>query len=63
VISADGYSKSNFSVTGECIEVCFLSDDTIGLRDPKDTTRPPHLFSKAQWRAFVAGVRNGEFDV
>jgi hypothetical protein len=63
MISADAYQKSSFSMNGDCVEVRLVGDDTIGLRDSKDTGKPPHLFSKAEWRAFVAGVRNGEFDV
>jgi hypothetical protein len=35
----------------------------IGLRDSKDVTKPPHLFTSVEWEAFLSGVRNGEFDL
>jgi hypothetical protein len=63
VISFDGYTKSTFSGDGACVEVCMLADGTIGLRDSKDITKPPHLFTQHEWTAFVAGVRAGEFDL
>ena len=40
-----------------------LADGTIGLRDSKDTSKPPHVFTQREWHAFVAGVRAGEFDL
>ena len=36
----------------------------ILVRDTKDHGRGPvQRFTRAEWRAFVAGVRNGEFDL
>jgi Domain of unknown function (DUF397) len=63
LISTDDYAKSSFSGGDGCVEVRLLDDGTIGLRDSKDTSKPPHLFTAAEWRAFVAGVRSGEFDL
>jgi hypothetical protein len=34
------------------------------VRDTKDGGHGPvHRYTAAEWRAFVAGVRNGEFDL
>ena len=33
------------------------------LRDSKDVSKAPHVFNRREWRAFLAGVRNGEFDL
>ena len=40
-----------------------LAGGTIGLRDSKDVSKPPHRFTAQEWQAFVAGVRAGEFDI
>jgi Domain of unknown function (DUF397) len=63
MISTDDYMKSSYSGNGGCVEVRQLADGTIGLRDSKDVTKPPHQFTAAEWKAFVAGVRAGEFDL
>jgi hypothetical protein len=63
MISIGRYVKSSFSDSGGCVEVALLEDGTVGLRDSKNTAKPPHVFTKYEWQAFVAGVRNGEFDI
>jgi hypothetical protein len=63
VISANQYKKSSFSASSDCVEVRLLTDGTVGLRDSKDVEKGPHVFSRAEWTAFVAGVRAGEFDL
>ena len=63
MISTNGYRKSSYSSTGGCVEVRLLDDGTIGLRDSKDVSKPAHQFTPVEWRAFLAGVRNGEFDL
>ncbi|MFI6321328.1 DUF397 domain-containing protein [Nonomuraea sp. NPDC050556] len=56
------WRKSSFSSnTGECIEVADLPGGAIGIRDSKDAEGGILVFTAAEWRAFVAGVRNGEF--
>ncbi len=46
---------------GACIEVA-VHDGMILVRDTKDHGRGPvHRYTLAGWRAFVAGVRSGEF--
>jgi hypothetical protein len=35
----------------------------IRVRDSKRADSPVLSFDAAEWRAFVAGVRNAEFDV
>lgn len=60
------WRKSSFSgqqgdSTG-CVEVAFLSDGGVALRDTKDRGLAPHRYPAAAWDAFVAGVRAGEFD-
>ncbi len=63
MISPDDYKKSSLSETGGCVEVRLLDDGNIGLRDSKDVAKPAHKFTPLEWRAFLAAVRNGEFDL
>jgi Domain of unknown function (DUF397) len=44
-----------------CVEVA-PTPSGVAVRDTKDRTRAPHLHSATAWRAFLASVRNGEFD-
>jgi hypothetical protein len=56
--------KSSFSGSSGngCVEVAFLPDE-VAVRDTKDRSLAPHRFAAAEWAAFLAGVRAGEFDV
>jgi Domain of unknown function (DUF397) len=45
-----------------CIEVAFVAGGGVAVRDTKDRTLAPHRYSAADWEAFLAGVRAGEFD-
>ena len=63
MISTRTYTKSSHSGMGGCVEVRLLPDGTIGLRDSKDVSKPPHVFTPPEWTAFLAGVRDGEFDL
>lgn len=42
---------------GNCVEVAFLVDGTVAVRDTKERGRGPVLgFTPGEWDAFVAGV-------
>ncbi|KDA41418.1 DUF397 domain-containing protein [Frankia sp. B2] len=53
------YSNGN---GGNCVEVADLPDGGRAVRDSKDRSGPTLVFTAAEWAAFVAGVRDGEFD-
>jgi hypothetical protein len=59
------WRKSSFSGSGGnstgCVEVAPLPDGGIAVRDTKDRSRAPHHHSARAWRAFVTGIRAGEF--
>jgi Domain of unknown function (DUF397) len=57
-----GFKSSASSVTG-CVEVAYLPEGLVALRDSKDISKVPHVFNRREWSAFLAGVRNGEFDL
>ena len=63
MISFDEFRKSSYSSQTGCVEVRRLPDGRIALRDSKDISLPPHHFTPIEWDAFLAGVRNGEFDL
>ncbi len=55
--------KSSLSFSnGNCVEVASLPEGEIGVRDSKDAEGPVLRFTSDEWRAFLGGVRNGEFD-
>lgn len=46
---------------GGRIQIAFV-DDLIGMRDAHDPDGPVLVFDEAEWDAFVAGAKDGEFD-
>src|SRR5271166_5492514 len=55
--------KSSLSFSnGNCVEVASLPDGHIGVRDSKDPAGPVLRFTSGEWRTFLGGTRNGEFD-
>jgi Domain of unknown function (DUF397) len=60
--AADGWHKSSFSRTGECVEVR-LTAQHVQVRDSKQRQDTVLTFTLGEWRAFLAGVRNGEFEL
>jgi hypothetical protein len=65
-VDLDGadWRKSNRSgpYSDNCVEVAFVGD-AIAVRDSKNPTGPVLLFTQAEWDAFVAGAKGGEFDL
>lgn len=55
--------KSSLSfANGNCVEVADLGDGTVGVRNSRNQDRPALVFTRDEWRAFLYGARNGEFD-
>jgi hypothetical protein len=50
------------SGNGNCVEVAIL-DDAIAVRDTKDRSGSMLVFTPAEWDAFIAGAKDGEFDL
>lgn len=58
------FTKSTRSASnGACVEVAFTDDGYIHVRDSKDPSGPVLKFTSAEWDAFVAGAKDGEFDL
>jgi hypothetical protein len=56
-------ARASGSSGGNCVEVAGLPDRTRLVRDSKNPDGPRLTVSQRQWRAFVAGVRDGEFNL
>jgi Domain of unknown function (DUF397) len=54
--------KSSYSGGNGCVEVAFLEAD-IAVRDSKDPGGPVLRFTPDEWKAFLAGARDGTFDL
>ena len=54
--------SSRSSGNGNCVEVAMV-DEAIAVRDSKDRSGPVLVFTSAEWKAFVAGTKDGEFDL
>lgn len=62
--AASEFRKSSFSGgdSGACVEVA-RRPERIGIRDSKDPASPVLEFTPPEWRAFIEGVKAGEFDI
>jgi Domain of unknown function (DUF397) len=61
-LSAAAWRKSSHSGPNGCVEVAILGP-TIAVRDSKDRVGPVLVFDPHEWKAFLSGVRDGEFDL
>ena len=48
--------------SGCCVEVAALPDGAIAVRNSRDPAGPALVYTRAEVGAFLAGVKNGEFD-
>jgi hypothetical protein len=56
------WHKSTRSGSAGCVEVATL-EHVVGVRDSKDRQGLVLVFKYDEWKAFLAGVRDGEFDL
>ena len=58
------WRKSSRTVSsGNCVEVAANVWGVVAVRDSKDPDGPKLTFAPAEWDAFTAGVRDGQFDL
>ena len=57
-----GWHKSTWSTDTGCVEVR-VGTDRVHVRDSKDREGAVLTFTSAEWRAFLAGVHGGEFEL
>jgi hypothetical protein len=46
---------------GQCVEIASTADK-VAIRDSKDPDGPVLVYTPGEFRAFLEGARNGEFD-
>jgi len=46
-----------------CVETAFLCDGHVAIRDSKDRSGPALIYTPREWAAFIAGVKDGEFEL
>jgi hypothetical protein len=58
------WRKSSASGGGsaDCVEVAFVEDSVL-VRHSRNSSGPMLSFTLSEWRAFLTGTRNGEFDL
>ncbi|MFI8234746.1 DUF397 domain-containing protein [Streptomyces sp. NPDC085900] len=47
---------------GNCVEVAALAEGGVAMRNSRDPHGPALIYTPAELAAFLAGVRDGEFD-
>jgi hypothetical protein len=47
---------------GDCVEVA-ITDEGVAVRDTKDRSKAPHIYTRSEWTAFIGGAKDGEFDL
>lgn len=47
---------------GQCVEIAEVGD-VVAVRDSKQPQGPVLVFTPEEWRAFIGGAKDGEFDL
>jgi hypothetical protein len=55
------FKSSASSANGGCLEVAFLDDGRVALRDNEDLANPPFIVARHVWECFLDGAAKGEF--
>jgi Domain of unknown function (DUF397) len=48
--------------SGNCVEMAALQGGEIAVRNSRHPSGPALVYTRAEIAAFIAGIRNGEFD-
>ncbi len=62
-LSEARWIRSRACSSDGCVEVAQLTGGNVAVRDSKDESKAAHVFDREEWSAFIAGVKNGEFDL
>jgi hypothetical protein len=59
---APHFKISTYCAPKTCVAVAMLGGDEIAVRDEKVPDGPVLIFTADEWDAFIAGVKDGQFD-
>jgi hypothetical protein len=59
---AQWFKSSRSSASKDCVEVAFLDEGVVGVRDSKNPTGPALVFAPGEWDAFTSRVNSGQLD-
>jgi hypothetical protein len=61
--TTSGWRKSSYCGTTSCVEIANLASDDVFVRDSKNLEGSWLSFGPDSWKLFIAGVKDGEFDL
>jgi hypothetical protein len=56
------FKSSASSANGGCLEVAFLNDGRVAIRDNENLDNAPFVVTRHVWQCFLDGASKGEFD-
>jgi len=54
-------SRRSGPTGGNCVEVAFLAEGQIAMRNSRHPQGPALIFTRSEWDAFLGGAKDGEF--
>lgn len=59
---AHWFKSTRSTASKDCVEVAFLDQDHVGVRDSKNPSGPALIFTPTEWDTFTTGVTSGGLD-
>jgi Domain of unknown function (DUF397) len=54
-------SRRSGPTGGNCVEVAYLADGEVAMRNSRHPDGPALIFTAAEWDAFLGGATEGDF--
>jgi hypothetical protein len=61
-LRADWRKSTRSNPSGDCVELAALPDGRVAVRNSRHPSGAALIYTRGEISAFLAGVRNGEFD-
>jgi hypothetical protein len=62
LVGAMWRKSSHSGYNGNCVELAALADGAVAVRNSRDPHGPALIYTRAEIAAFLAGIKDGEFD-